>query len=122
MVARLGKVSRTRAADQSSVFIASRLSPSSGPARYPILSCSPRPSSTDDPGLDPVGEVADLAPLAELRHQDQGLGPGQVHIDRLRGVADGHRRRDEAFLAIDQDAEDDAPQRARAVVEADERL
>ena len=58
--------------------------PGAGPCGSPRrLRGVPRRLS-DDPGLGPVGQVADIAAFAELGDQDQDLTSGQVDVQRSR--------------------------------------
>ena len=72
--------------------------------------------------LEIVREVADLPALAELGHEDQEFGPGDVDVHRLGRLTHRHRRRFVADLAIDSNLENHVAQRSGAVIEPDQSL
>ena len=59
----------------------------------PISRPNDPPGSANDPRLHPVGEVADIAAIAEFGVQDQDLAAGQVDVDGLSARHDRSRGR-----------------------------
>lgn len=93
------------------------------PGGFGRLRAVVRPGSSDNPCLHPVGEVADVASIAEIGVQDQVLSAADIDIDGLGIITAGLRRfRPELLLAIDQDAKHDAPERPGTLVNADQGL
>src|SRR4051794_2131736 len=78
--------------------------------------------SADDPGLDPVGVILDIAPLAELGDQDQEPGAGEVDINGPGRFPGGHRWRHVGYIIVDSDLEHHVPERPGPVVQADQGL
>src|SRR5689334_8364572 len=92
-------------------------SPRSGGSARPA-----RGSLADDPGLGPIGEIADIAAVAEFGHENQDLTAREVDVQGLGRVAFGQGRRLESLLTIHEDAEDDAPERPGPLIDADQGL
>jgi hypothetical protein len=52
--------------------------------------------------------VVDITPLGELGDQDEKVAAGDVDVDGQRWIPRGHRRNAKKFVAVDEDAKDDA--------------